>query len=76
MKKIKLTVILTCLFISIFAQWQTNGNFGIGPANFLGSINNSQLNFRTNNIPRFILDNGGTGNNAGFAAFSNNLPII
>jgi len=76
MKKIKLTIILTILSTIIFAQaWQINGNPGIAPANFLGSLNNAQLNFRTNANFRFVLDNGGVANNAGSAAFGNNLPL-
>lgn len=76
MKKIKLTIALMSISTIFLAQsWQINGNPGIVAANFLGTLNNAQLNFRTNGNLRFVLDNGGTGNNNGSAAFGNNLPL-
>lgn len=58
MRKIKLQLIIA-LFVSanltLLGQgpfWRINGNLGITPANFLGSINNSAFDFRTNNLVR------------------------
>jgi hypothetical protein len=39
--------------------WGTSGNTGITSANFLGSINNAHLRFRTNNTQRLIIDSLG-----------------
>ncbi len=39
--------------------WGTSGNTGITSANFLGTINNAHLRFRTNNTQRLIIDSLG-----------------
>jgi hypothetical protein len=42
----------------------------------ISAVQNGRMLFNTNGFTRMFLDNGGTGNNAGFAAFGNNLPVI
>ncbi len=39
--------------------WRTSGNTGITTAHFLGTINNADLNIRTNNTLRFRIENWG-----------------
>lgn len=39
--------------------WQITGNTGIGAANFLGSINAADLNFRTANVQRAVITAAG-----------------
>ncbi len=39
--------------------WLTTGNSGIAAFNFLGTIDNINLRFRTNNIERMVIDNTG-----------------
>jgi Head domain of trimeric autotransporter adhesin len=39
--------------------WLTTGNSGIAASNFLGTIDNINLRFRTNNIERMVIDNTG-----------------
>ena len=39
--------------------WRTTGNTGITTAHFLGTINNADLNIRTNNTLRFRIENWG-----------------
>lgn len=58
---------------SLFAQWNTNGNFAL-PTDYLGTNNNQPLNIYTNGIGRLKINNGGGGNNAGRIAMGNNLP--
>lgn len=64
MKTIVIITLLTLLFLSesVFSQsqnwWRVNGNTA-GSNQFLGTINNQSLNFRTNNLDRMqILPNG------------------
>ncbi len=40
-------------------DWGTSGNTGTTSANFLGTINNAHLRFRTNNTQRLIIDSLG-----------------
>lgn len=53
-------------------KWDINGNTTT-PGNFHGTVNNQPLNFRTNNIQRMIINNGGNGVGDGQIAIGNNL---
>lgn len=54
-------------------KWDINGNTTT-PGNFLGTVNNQPLNFRTNGIQRMLIFNGGTAQADGRIACGNNLP--
>jgi hypothetical protein len=41
---------------SLNTVWRGKGNTGINASNFIGSINNASLRFRTNNIEGMVLD--------------------
>lgn len=80
MKTITLTATLLFFSSSLLAQldWNTLGN-NAAPGNWLGSINNQPLDFRTNGIGRTKLNGninysiaGLNGNRSGFMLLTNN----
>jgi hypothetical protein len=56
-----MSVALLCPFflLSQGINWRTNGNSGIGTNDYLGTKNNADLIFKTNNETRLIIDKDG-----------------
>jgi len=73
--KIYLSFLLCFLLINtlVYGQdWNINGNSGIVPANFVGTINNASLKFKTANRQRMIIRNA-SGATTGFVGIGNNF---
>jgi hypothetical protein len=51
--------LISCTAFSAKAQWSLNGNSGTNPpSNFIGTLDNKDLVFKTNNIQRFKISQG------------------
>lgn len=77
----KITLLLTCLcvpVIFVFSQtsWSLTGNSGTNPStNFIGTIDNQPLVFRTNNVEKFRIGSDGTITHTSVGA-SNGSTVI
>src|SRR6476620_7618985 len=61
MKKIYLCIVLMyCLFNASAQSWNINGNSGLANNNFLGTTDNKDLIFKTNNMERGRLIRSGS----------------
>jgi hypothetical protein len=54
-----LYVVIAATVGTASTDWSSIGNAGLGPSNFLGTIDSIALRFRTDNIERAILDENG-----------------
>ncbi len=74
MRNLLFTIALSFISIPLFSQsWDKGGNNpSINPFT-LGSNTNNAIMFETNNIPRMLINNLGTGSAARRIAMGNNL---
>ncbi len=62
-----ITILDTCVACNDTCDWHLNGNMNVKPSNYIGSINNADLNIKTNSTLRAVFTKEGNynfGNNA------------
>jgi hypothetical protein len=68
-------MIFLTLSISVKGQWSITGNYGTNPlSNFIGTVDNKDFVFRTNNTERLRILASGNTNTIGYVGIGTSSP--